>query len=181
MGFSWRWLAVWLVLMGPGWCGAQPLARNASITLITEEWPPYNYVEKGHLSGVSVRIVRALQQELGRSDPIRLYPSMRASKMLQTQTRTMMFSMFRTPQREASYKWIGPIGRDAIYFYQRRGSPLQIRTLKDAKDVPVIASRQAGLVFNTLTSLGFTNLDASAYNSKQVYGKLLRGRAERPC
>lgn len=178
MGFSWRWLAVWLVLMGPGWCGAQPLARNASITLITEEWPPYNYVEQGHLSGVSVRIVRALQQELGRSDPIRLYPSMRASKMLQTQTRTMMFSMFRTPQREASYKWIGPIGRDAIYFYQRRGSPLQIRTLKDAKDVPVIASRQAGLVFNTLTALGFTNLDASAHSSKQVYGKLLRGRAE---
>ena len=110
--------------MGPGWCGAQPLARNASITLITEEWPPYNYVEQGHLSGVSVRIVRALQQELGRSDPIRLYPSMRASKMLQTQTRTMMFSMFRTPQREASCKWIGPIGRDAIYFYQRCGSPL---------------------------------------------------------
>ena len=178
MGFSWRWLAVWLVLMGPGWCGAQPLARNASITLITEGWPPYNYVEQGHLSGVSVRIVRALQQELGRSDPIRLYPSMRASKMLQTQTRTMMFSMFRTPQREASYKWIGPIGRDAIYFYQRRGSPLQIRTLKDAKDVPVIASRQAGLVFNTLTALGFTNLDASAHSSKQVYGKLLRARAE---
>ena len=90
----------------------------------------------------------------------------------------MMFSMFRTPQRVAGYKWIGPIGRDAIYFYQRRGSPLQIRTLKDAKDVPVIASRQAGLVFNTLTALGFTNLDASAHSSKQVYGKLLRGRAE---
>jgi len=42
----------------------------------------------------------------------------------------------------------------------------------------VIASRQAGLVFNTLSELGFTNLDASAYSSKQVYGKLLRGRAE---
>lgn len=164
--------------MGSGWCGAQPLARNAGILLITEEWPPYNYVEQGHLSGVSVRIVRALQQELGRRDPILVYPSMRASKILQTQPRTMMFSMFRTPQRESRYKWIGPIGRDAIYFYQRRGSPLQIRTLKDAKEVPVIASRQAGLVFNTLTALGFTNLDASAYSSKQVYGKLLRGRAE---
>ena len=54
MGFGWRWLVVWLVLMGSGWCGAQPLARNAAITLITEEWPPYNYVEQGHLSGVSV-------------------------------------------------------------------------------------------------------------------------------
>lgn len=42
----------------------------------------------------------------------------------------------------------------------------------------MIASRQAGLVFNTLTALGFSNLDASAYSSKQLYGKLLRGRAD---
>ena len=175
------WLGAWLGLglagvPGPGM--ALPLASNATITLITEEWPPYNYVEQGHLTGISVTIVQALQQELGRHDPIQVYPSQRAKKILESQPRTMMFSMFRTPQRETRYKWIGPIGHDAIYFYQRRGSPLQIRTLQDAKAVPVIASRQAGLVFNTLIALGFTNLDATAYSSKQVYGKLLRGRAD---
>ena len=157
---------------------ALPLAREAAITLITEEWPPYNYVERGRLTGVSVTIVQALQRELGRHDPIQVYPSQRAKLILESRSRTMMFSMFRTPQRETRYKWIGPIGRDAIYFYQRRGSPLRIRTLQDAKAVPVIASRQAGLVFNTLIALGFTNLDATAYSSKQVYGKLLRGRAD---
>ena len=179
------WFRVWLgAWLGLGLAGvpslgmALPLAREAAITLITEEWPPYNYVEQGRLTGVSVKIVQALQQELGRRDPLQVYPSMRAGKILQTQPRTMMFSMFRTPARASQYKWIGPIGRDAIYFYQRGGSPLQIRSLQDAKAVPVIASRQAGLVFNTLTALGFTNLDATAYNSKQVYGKLLRGRAE---
>lgn len=174
------WLGVWL---GLGLAGlpspalALPLARDAAITLITEEWPPYNYVEQGRLSGVSVKIVQALQRELGRRDPILVYPSQRAKLILESRSRTMMFSMFRTAQRETRYKWIGPIGRDAIYFYQRSGSPLQIRTLQDAKEVPVIASRQAGLVFNTLMAHGFTNLDASAYSSKQVYGKLLRGRA----
>lgn len=183
MGCHGWWLGVWLALaLGlagvPSPALALPLASDAVITLITEEWPPYNYVEQGRLTGVSVKIVQALQRELGRHDPIQVYPSMRASKILQTQPRTMMFSMFRTAQRETRYKWIGPIGRDAIYFYQRGGSPLLIRTLRDAKEVPVIASRQAGLVFNTLTALGFTNLDATAYNSKQVYGKLLRGRAE---
>ena len=175
------WLGAWLAL---GLAGvpssslALPLAREAAITLITEEWPPYNYVEQGRLTGVSVTIVQALQRELGRTDPIQVYPSQRAKLILESRSRTMMFSMFRTPQRETRYKWIGPIGRDAIYFYQRRGSPLQIRTLQDAKEVPVIASRQAGLVFNTLIALGFTNLDATAYSSKQVYGKLLRGRAD---
>ena len=178
MRFGSWWLVIGLVLMGSGWCGAQPLARNAGILLITEEWPPYNYVEQGRLTGASVKIVQALQRELGRQDPIQVYPSQRAKLLLESRSRTMMFSMFRTPQREARYKWIGPIGRDAIYFYQRGGSPLLIRTLQDAKEVPVIASRQAGLVFNTLTALGFSNLDASAYSSKQLYGKLLRGRAD---
>jgi polar amino acid transport system substrate-binding protein len=175
------WLGLWLGLglAGvPGLGMAQPLASEAAINFITEEWPPYNYVEQGHLTGVSVKIVQALQQELGRSDPIQVYPSQRAKLILESRSRSMMFSMFRTPERETRYKWIGPIGRDAIYFYQRRGSPLQIRTLQDAKAVPVIASRQAGLVFNILIAAGFTNLDASAYSSKQVYGKLLRGRAE---
>ena len=175
------WLGAWLGvgLAGvPGLGMALPLASDSAMTLITEEWPPYNYVERGRLTGVSVKIVQALQRELGRHDPIQVYPSQRAKLILESRSRTMMFSMFRTPQRETRYKWIGPIGRDAIYFYQRRGSPLLIRTLQDAKEVPVIASRQAGLVFNTLIALGFTNLDATAYSSKQVYGKLLRGRAE---
>jgi polar amino acid transport system substrate-binding protein len=175
------WLGLWLGLglAGvPGLGMAQPLVSESAINFITEEWPPYNYVEQRHLTGVSVKIVQALQQELGRSDPIQVYPSQRAKLILESRARSMMFSMFRTPERETRYKWIGPIGRDAIYFYQRRGSPLQIRTLQDAKAVPVIASRQAGLVFNILIAAGFTNLDASAYSSKQVYGKLLRGRAE---
>ena len=175
------WLGAWLGvgLAGvPGLGMALPLASDSAMTLITEEWPPYNYVERGRLTGVSVKIVQALQQELGRRDPLQVYPSQRTKLILEARPRTMMFSMFRTPARESQYKWIGPIGRDAIYFYQRRGSPLLIRTLQDAKEVPVIASRQAGLVFNTLIALGFTNLDATAYSSKQVYGKLLRGRAE---
>ena len=178
LGMSWNaagWILLWLLALP---AETQPLASHAGVLLLTEEWPPYNYVEQGRLSGASVRIVQALLRELGRSDPIRVYPSQRAKLLLESQPRSMMFSMFRTPQREAQYKWIGPIGRDAIYFYQRKGSPLQVRTLQDAKTVSVIACRQAGLVFNLLTAAGFTNLDATAYTGRQVYSKLLRGRAE---
>lgn len=151
---------------------------DAPVNLNTEVWPPYNYVEHDVLTGVSVNIVKALLHELGRRDPINVYPSMRAKLMTDTHPRSMMFSMFRTPEREKRYKWIGPIGRDSIYFYQRKDSPLSIRTLEDAKAVPVVASRQAGLVFNKLIAAGFTNLDASANSSKAVYSKLLLGRAD---
>jgi len=171
------WMLCWIGLLVPAWGAAQP-ADPAPINLVTEEWPPYNYEAEGALTGVSVKLVQALQAQLGRADPIRLYPSMRAAKILQTQPRTMMFSMFRTPARERQYKWIGPIGRDAIYFYQRPGSQPPIRSLEEAKAVPLIACRQAGLAYNTLVAAGFGNLDATAYNSRQVYGKLLLGRAD---
>ena len=173
---------LWFLLLAlcgvPGVGLALPLARDASINLITEEWPPYNYTEPAGLTGVSVQIVRSLLVELGHSDTIKLYPSERAKKIMDANPRSMLFSMFRTPQREAQYKWIGPIGHDTIYFYQRKDSLLQIKTLADAKGVSMIACRQAGLVFNMLTEAGFTNLDSSAYNSRQVYSKLLRGRVE---
>ncbi|GAA4502315.1 ABC transporter substrate-binding protein [Pseudaeromonas paramecii] len=171
------WVWLWLAVVSGGRAlGAW--AADAPIQFITEEWPPYNYQEDGRLNGVSVRLVQALQAELGRHEPIRLYPSMRAKRILESQPRTLMFSMFRTAERESKYKWIGPIGRDAIYFYQRPDSPLQIHSLDDAKAVPVVACRQAGLVYDTLVAAGFSNLEASAYNSKQVYGKLLLGRAD---
>lgn len=174
LALCWIWLG-WLMV--PAW-GLAKSPDSAPINLVTDEWPPYNYQEDGRLNGVSVRLVQALQAELGRHEPIRLYPSMRATKILQSQPRTLMFSMFRTAERESKYKWIGPIGRDAIYFYQRPGSQPLVRTLEDAKAVSVVACRQAGLVYDTLVAAGFTNLDAGAYSGKQVYGKLLRGRAE---
>ena len=148
------------------------------ITLLTEEWPPYNYSEASQLKGVSVDIVTALLSELGREDPIQVLPSARARKMLDNNKRTMMFSFFRTKEREHHYKWIGPIGRDAIYFYKKKGSPLVINTLEDAKKVSTIACRQTGLVSTILKEAGFKNLDTSAYNSEQIYRKLLLGRCE---
>ncbi len=62
---------LWFLLLAlcgvPGVGLALPLARDASINLITEEWPPYNYTEPAGLTGVSVQIVRSLLVELGHS------------------------------------------------------------------------------------------------------------------
>lgn len=169
----WSSGVLWLNLYAQSQSGSRE-----PITIITEEWPPYNYEEEGQIKGISFKIVAALLKELGRDDLIRLYPSARTKKILDTSRRTMMFSMFRTSERESQYKWIGPIGSDAIYFYKRKSNPLRIHSLDDAKAVHLIASRQTGLVYNILIKNGFTNLDSSAYTSKQVYSKLIRGRAD---
>ena len=157
--------------------GAACAPDQAPLTIITEEWPPYNYAEDGQLKGVSVEIVKTVLKELGRSDPIQLYPSQRAKKMQDALPRTIFFSLFRTKEREPLYKWIGPIGFDAIYFYKRKGDPIEINSLDDARRVPRIACRQAGLVHDILEKEGFTNLDTNAHSSQQIYFKLLKGRS----
>lgn len=169
------------LLLALGLTGTNADARtpdHTPLTIITEEWPPYNYSEEGELKGVSVEIMKAVLKELGRSDPIQVYPSQRAKKMLDTLPNTIFFSLFRTKEREPRYKWIGPIGFDAIYFYQRKGDPRQINSMEDASKVPLIACRQAGLVYDTLQKAGFKNLDAKAHSSNQIYWKLLKGRSD---
>lgn len=169
------------LLLALGLTGTNADARtpdHTPLTIITEEWPPYNYSEEGELKGVSVEIMKTVLKELGRSDAIQVYPSERAKKMLDTLPNTIFFSLFRTKEREPRYKWIGPIGFDAIYFYQRKGDPRQINSMEDARKVPLIACRQAGLVYDTLQKGGFKNLDAKAHSSQQIYFKLLKGRSD---
>ena len=107
-----------------------------------------------------------------------LYPSIRTTLMLGSVPGTMMITMLRTPEREEKYKWIGPLGDGAIYFYKKNGNPVEIATLDDAKKVRLIGCRHAGLVFNALKAAGFANLDATSTDGESVYRKLLLDRCD---
>lgn len=153
-------------------------AQEQSITVLTEEWPPYNYIENGELKGFSVEIVQRIIHDLKADIAIEAYPGMRATLLLNTLPRAMFISMFRTHEREKKYNWIGPLVDASIYFYKKKGSNINISTMEDAKKVDLIASRQAGLVFNRLKAEGFKNLDDTSVNGESIYKKLLIGRCD---
>jgi polar amino acid transport system substrate-binding protein len=165
-------LALALALTGP--C----IASDQKLSVVTEDWVPYNYSENGVLKGVSVDTVRAIAQALNAEVDIELLPSMRASALLNGRRRTMLITMLRTPEREDRYKWIGPLGDSSIYFYKRKGDPLTIATLQDASHVRAICSRQGGLVPSRLKAAGFNNIDLSAFDGKAVYRMLIFGRCD---
>ncbi len=138
---------------------SQAIAEERPLTIITEDWPPYNYEENGVVKGFSTEIVQAILKELSLSYEIQLLPGARGEKLLDEGSRVMNFSLFRTSEREKKYKWIGPIAEDVIYFYKKKGNPLEIKTLEDAKNVKRVAIRHKGLVYSVLLKEGFTNLD----------------------
>ena len=146
--------------------------------MITEEWAPYNYRENDRLTGMATEIVRAIMALTGDDFEITLLPSMRTTRTLQSQPRTIMYSLFRTREREPLYKWVGPILEESIHPYQRADTAQPIDTLEQLLQAPRVTPRHAGLVPDVLQSLGFTNLDRSAAESYQLYRMLLAGRTE---
>jgi polar amino acid transport system substrate-binding protein len=152
-------------------------AAQGRIELITEEWPPYNYTENGRVTGFSTEIVLRLMRILGVGNPVVSLPGNRAKRTLDSGSRIAYFSMYRNAERENSYKWVGPLARDTFYFYKRKGSSLEIRTLGDAKRVSRIACRNSGLVYSFLSSEGFGNLDVSPA-PEGIYEKVLAGRCD---
>ena len=143
--------------------------------VVTEEWAPYNYQENHQLTGVTTEIVRAIMALTGDDFEVVVLPSMRASYVLNNRPKTIMYSMFRTKERESLYKWVGPIVEESIHPYQLASAP-SVSSLEQLLHAPQITTRSAGLVPGMLQSLGFNNLDKSATENLQLYRMLLAGR-----
>lgn len=153
-------------------------ARAEPYRIVTEEWAPYNYRENDRLTGMATEVVRAVMALTGDDFEVMVRPSMRTTRALQTRPRTIMYSLFRTPEREPLYKWVGPIVEESIYPYQLADAAQPIDTLEQLLRAPRITTRHAGLVPKLLQSLGFDNLDRSATESQQLYRMLLAGRTD---
>ncbi|MBC3346201.1 transporter substrate-binding domain-containing protein [Pseudomonas sp. SWRI196] len=160
--------ALLCLLLGTG-------VKAGEYQVVTEEWAPYNYQENNQLTGMTTEIVRAIMALTGDDFEVHLQPSMRATQVLRTRSKTIMFSLFRTAEREPLYKWVGPIVEESIYAYQLANAP-PVNSLEQLLHAPQITTRHAGLVPQMLQSLGFNNVDKSATESKLLYRMLLAGR-----
>ncbi|WDE10789.1 substrate-binding periplasmic protein [Thalassomonas haliotis] len=106
-------------------CGQEPLK------VVTEDWPPYSFLlPDGSVGGMATDKVRKLLDKAGLEYRISLYPWVRAYKMALTQKNVMIYSIYRTPEREAQFQWLCPLlPTHSMYFY----------ALSDRKDIKVKA------------------------------------------
>lgn len=161
---------LWLLLGAP--------VRAEPYQVVTEEWAPYNYRENNQLTGLSTEIVRGIMALTGDAFEVVLLPSMRASRILQTRPKTIMYSLFRNAEREPLYKWVGPIVEESIYPYQLANTQQPVNSLEQLMQAPRITTRHAGLIPHILQSQGFNNLDKAATESLLLYRMLLAGRTD---
>ena len=149
---------------------------NNDLTIMTENWPPLNYVENNVLKGPAVDIVKAIQKKIKNENKILVFPWKRAYTYALEQRNKVLFSMVHSKKRDLLFKWVGPIAEKRYSLYAKKGFTGKIKTLEDAKKFSIGVQRE-GFTEQYLESRGFTNLQ-KANNATQNARKLLRDRFE---
>jgi polar amino acid transport system substrate-binding protein len=134
------------------------------ITVVTEQYPPFNYEEAGEVKGISSEVVRTVLQKVGVNVKIGVYPWAQAYKMATTQPNVLIYSLARFPEREALFKWVGTIAPLDTYLYKLKSrKDLRIGQLRDITPYRVGVIRDAA-DHQYLVKQGFKNLvEASEY------------------
>lgn len=158
------------------------LAEN-DIQLMTEEFAPYQYYDdtvKGKpLTGISIEIVKAVQEKVGNTSPIKLVPWSRGLKILNTRKNSALFSTARTPERESKYKWVGPLANLEMVFFKKKGSDVSFTSMEEAKKVGKIGVTKNVATHEILSHKGFTNLDVSQSGAdERNLKRLIKGRID---
>jgi polar amino acid transport system substrate-binding protein len=146
------------------------------LTVVTEEFAPYSYVESGEVSGYSTEVVRAALARAGIDYSIQIYPWARALQMATARPNVLIYSIVRTPQRENQFQWIAAIAPRNVYLYKLAArQDIQVHALADLKPYRIAANR-GDVVEEQLHQLGLT-ADLSA---KDVFSlqKLIAGRVD---
>jgi polar amino acid transport system substrate-binding protein len=105
-----------------------------------------------------VEVVREIMRVMDIKYEINVFPGARGERMLDYMPNIVSFSLFRTPEREDKYHWIGPISDETIYFYKRRNDPRIFNTIEDIKKAGTVVVYQSGLVQRQVKALGITNV-----------------------
>ena len=111
------------------------------VVLLTENFPPYNMASNGknfaredNLDGIAVDILREMFKRAGVDYSMTLrFPWERIYKLALEKPGYGVFVTARLPEREALFKWVGPIGPDDWVLLGRDDSTITLDSLEEAK------------------------------------------------
>ena len=109
---------------------------SANLTYYTEQLPPYNYIENGTLQGISVELLEAITEKMGKKvarEEIKLVPWTEGYQAALSGNNTVLFTTVRNPEREQSFKWAGPIYTYTNVLFARPDQEITIKSPEDLR------------------------------------------------
>lgn len=102
--------------------------------LKTESYPPFNFADSNEkVTGISSEIIEALFKRAGVKYDLELLPWQRAYRLALEENDHAVFSTTQTTERQALFKWVGPIVDNNWVFLKRANSNIVLKNLEDAK------------------------------------------------
>lgn len=130
-------------------------------------------------TGIAVTVVNQLFLKAGINvDPVSLYPLKRMIIMVSETPNTFGFPIFRTPEREKSYKWVVPVTlpiRSVLVKLKSRND-ISVNILEEAKKYSIGVVNGNNLQ-TLLNQAGFSKVDPVTTN-EQNYKKLFARRVD---
>ncbi|TNE64271.1 MAG: hypothetical protein EP335_07330 [Alphaproteobacteria bacterium] len=118
-----------------------------------------------------VEVVVAMMQERGLESRIEEVPLSRGLFLLERESDFALFNLIRNEDRDARFKWVGPISSFSTYFYEHVNAPTGVRSISDARKVASICVLRGNNVERHMRGLGFNNILLA--NSNEACAQLL--------
>jgi ABC-type amino acid transport substrate-binding protein len=134
------------------------LSASASedLTAYTEEWRPFNFMsESREIDGFTTAIVRKIAGDLDTKTDIQLVPWSRALDLTQRNKNSLIYSIYRVPERENLFKWVGPIYQVDTMLWGIQQRDLPIKSIEDAKKFKITVQANSAYAI-ALENLGFS-------------------------
>jgi polar amino acid transport system substrate-binding protein len=152
-------------------------AQLPQLRYVTEESAPDNFTENGIFKGVSVELLHEIWKVLGVPDqPVEVLPWARAYREAQEVPGTVLFSIIRNVEREAMFKWVGPIRTSRFVLVANRKTKLWLTSPQELQNYKI------GTVIDDINEkllgdlgIPLTKLDR-ALSSTQNLEKFKKGR-----
>ena len=130
-----------------------------SMVLLTENFPPYNMASNGknfaqedNIHGIAADLVRETFRRAGIGYSMTLrFPWDRIYKLALANPGYGVFVTARLPERERSFKWVGPLGPDDWILLARADSPIVLENLEQARAYR-IGAYKGDAIAQTLTA-----------------------------
>ncbi|WP_189376485.1 substrate-binding periplasmic protein [Thalassotalea profundi] len=167
-----KWLLLGSIFSLSGMANAQ------EITAYTELLTPYQILDEDNkLTGFSTAVVKTLANKVNDTVNFELLPWERAYRGVKENKNTLIFSLYRSKQREKHFKWVGKLDENIHNFYALRSNvATHIKSEKATKRL-ITAVISNSYEDKTLTARGYTNL-MRVSNEKQVVNMLFSHRID---
>lgn len=146
-----------------------------SLTIYTEDSPPFQYMKGGKITGVASDILTALVEKSGIAMTHEMVPWKRAYEGALNTNNTCVYSTTETTERMPLFKWVGPIVSNNWVVMVKNDSPINGTKLEDLKSV-TLGGYSGDAIAEYLKKNGY-KVDEAA-NDTQNVKKLQGGRID---